>query len=124
MWCLEKKVFQKFSVPYVHETNGRIERANKTIRSGLKKSDKFNSKDKLEEVVCVYNGQYNTSPSMVLLSENHDMVYSHSKKYASEFKDSFNQQFSIGEKVYIRNDHKNNIMDKEFDTFGTVIDIL
>ncbi|KRH92724.1 hypothetical protein M153_32390001506 [Pseudoloma neurophilia] len=61
---------------------------------------------------------------MVLLSENHDMVYSHSKKYAREFKDSFNQQFSIGEKVYIRNDHKNNKMDKEFDTFGTVIDIL
>jgi hypothetical protein len=37
-WCVDKGVKQTFSVPFYHQSNGRIERLNRTIRNGLKKS--------------------------------------------------------------------------------------
>lgn len=37
-WCHEKGIKLEYSVPHYHQSNGRIERANRTIREALKKT--------------------------------------------------------------------------------------
>lgn len=35
-FCTDNRIERQFSVPYYHQSNGRIEGANKTIRGGIK----------------------------------------------------------------------------------------
>ncbi|KRH92306.1 LTR retrotransposon, partial [Pseudoloma neurophilia] len=128
LWCIEKSIKQSFSVPYVHQINGRVERANRTIRDGIKKSDQKNLKDKLKQVVGQYNDSFHRgigmSPYDALKVECHDQVKCNARKYAAEFTHDANERFEIGEQVLIRNENKIDKMDKEFIGKAIVIDII
>ncbi|KAG0437438.1 Pol polyprotein [Dictyocoela muelleri] len=53
-WARLKGICIDFSILYYHKSNGRIERLNRTIRDGLKKTSGSMSK-RLENVLLIYN---------------------------------------------------------------------
>ena len=72
---LNRKVHIKhdFAVPYYHDSNGRIEKAIKTIRDALRKT-KGLFKCRLRKAISTYNDCYHrgikTSPNAALLEGN------------------------------------------------------
>jgi IS30 family transposase len=53
-WCASKGIRHKFAIPYYHKSNGRVERANRTIRNALRKTSN-QTKTTLSKVVENYN---------------------------------------------------------------------
>lgn len=53
-WCKNNGITHLFSIPYYHQSNGRVERANKTLREALKKTPGV-LKIKLKQIVSNYN---------------------------------------------------------------------
>jgi hypothetical protein len=53
-WCLSKGIRHKFAIPCYHKSNGRVERANPTIRNALRKT-RSQTKTTLSKVVENYN---------------------------------------------------------------------
>ena len=88
-WCKDMKINRKFSIPYYHQGNGRIERLNRTIRDSLKKGT-GNMRVRVKKALEKYNQSTHRatglSPREGLLEENRQQILDTSKKYAKEFK--------------------------------------
>lgn len=123
-WCNENKVEHTFSIPYYHQGNGRIERANRTIRGCLKKQKKVNE-DNLQKVLKNYNSirhrAIGMSPEEAGRNENFENVKENSRKYALEFKGTKVDVFDIEDKVLIKKEIMNSKNDNAFETKGKVI---
>lgn len=80
MKCAEKnKVLKMFSIPYFHKSNGRIERANRTIRNAFRRT-KGLAKMSLTVILKNYNnkkhGAKGISPIVAEKKENFELVKS------------------------------------------------
>ncbi|KAF9742977.1 hypothetical protein NGRA_3604, partial [Nosema granulosis] len=62
-FCKENSIERIYSIPYYHQSNGRIERANRTIRDALKHT-KGLTKRILSEVISSYNNTYHRGLGM------------------------------------------------------------
>lgn len=78
---------QKLAVPYYHNSIGRVERVDKTLRSALAKTTEL-IKLKLKKVSDNYNNSVhrgiNMTPVEAFKPENEVKVIEHEKKYAKE----------------------------------------
>ena len=55
-WCQEKDIKVHYTTPYHHQSNGKVERLNRTIREGLSRSEqKGPIRVKLRHVMDIYN---------------------------------------------------------------------
>lgn len=125
LWCEKNKIELSFSIPYYHESNGRVERVNRTLRESLKKN-KGSLKIILDQVVENYNNTSHrgigTTPKEALKPENRETVKLVSRKYKQEFGGKkVKEVLEIGDRVYIKNEVKKNKMDNEFNEQGEVI---
>ncbi len=124
-WCNNKHISLDFVIPYYHQGNGRIERANRTIRDALKRtSGPINCR--LNEVVRKYNDQEHRGigmePNKAIKEENFNEVRKRAIAYSKEFKTRKLGEFNIGDQVLIKNETKKTKMDKEFDRKGEVVE--
>ncbi|KAG0437574.1 Pol polyprotein [Dictyocoela muelleri] len=124
-WSREKNVEVEYSIPYYHQSNGRVERLNRTIRDSLKKL-KGNIRSKLKMVIKNYNMNMihrgtGFTLEKALLSENMESVLDNSRKYEKEFKFKNLSKFNLNDEVLIRNEIKKSKMDNEFYKRGIVV---
>lgn len=127
-WCAERVIERKLCIPYFHEENGRIERANRTLRNALNKED-GRLKERLERAVNNYNKTYHRgigmSPNDAFKPENFDEVLKRQKAYSKEFgSKNFANEFKIGNYVLFRNEIKESKADKEFVDGGKICRVL
>jgi transposase-like protein len=121
-------VIHKISVPYYHQSNGRVERINRTIREACKKT-KGSLKRKLVKIVENYNNLVHRgvgmTPAEALKEENINKVKEWSNKYKQEFKTKKKiNKLEINDHVLIRNEVRRSKMDDEFEKRGIVKRIL
>ncbi|KAG0419783.1 hypothetical protein EQH57_0401 [Dictyocoela roeselum] len=128
-WADKKGIIVNFSIPYYHPSNGRVERLNRSIRDGLKKTPST-LKNALTLILDAYNNKLihrglGVTPANALLPENRLKVLSKSMSYKNEFKNIGNLEiFEINQKVLIRNETKSSKMDKEFYKLGHIVSIV
>lgn len=88
-FCTDNRIERQFSVPYYHQSNGRIEGANKTIRGGIKHAKKP-IKSILAKIISGYNGTcywgIGMTPNEAMKTSNRVEIPKHQDKYAEEFK--------------------------------------
>jgi hypothetical protein len=114
------------SIPYYHQSNGRIERANRTIRNAIRKS-KGSLKKNLKRIIENYNNlehrALGMSPNEAIKKENWSRVKEYEKHYKKEFAKYSKKevQFKINDRVLLRNEFKNCKMDNEFQDEGKII---
>jgi hypothetical protein len=124
-WCKENSVFHKLAIHYYHKSNGRVERANRTVRNAIRKT-KGSTKVKLSRIVENYNSMVHRgtgfSPNDAVKRENWSKVKINTKKYNEEFKRKVSkcEKFYQEENVLIRNEHKKCKMDDEFSERGKI----
>jgi hypothetical protein len=122
-WVKKQKIEHKFSIPYFHQSNGRIERVNRTIREAIKRTPGI-LKIKLKTIIENYNNAYHRgigmSPNSACLPENETIVLENSIKYEKEFKEKKCFEFKVGNKVLLKNENKRTKMDDEFSEEGTI----
>ncbi|KAG0419635.1 Gag-Pol polyprotein [Dictyocoela roeselum] len=109
-WCRDNNVILEFSIPHYHQSNGRIERANRTVREALKK-ETGSYTVRLSKVLKNYNDKLvhraiGMPPREALLKENRSKVLSTIEKYKKEFKTSKLQNFDIEQSIIIRKEIK------------------
>ncbi len=79
-FCQENNIQIKYSIPYFHESNGRVERAIRTLRDALKRT-RGTLKAKLPKILAAYNNAKHrgigTSPIEALKEENSYEVLKH-----------------------------------------------
>ena len=106
-----KKIEQRFTIPYYHKGNGRIERANRTIRDAIKKTGGPVRKI-FSEVLETYNNTAHRgigmTPNEAYLKENYERVKRNSFKYEKQFKRSRKKKevFKVDDTVLIKNEKK------------------
>ena len=108
-WAKSNGIDLQFSIPYLHESNGRVERVNRTIRDALKRT-RGRLRNVLAKVIYAYNKAddlgLGMSPAEALLRENFQKVGKKQEDYMKEF--GSNKEalpvFDIGQRVYIRNE--------------------
>lgn len=126
-WTDKTKVRHILSIPYYHQSNGRIERANRTIRNALRKSS-GPTKKKLQGIIRNYNNLPHRgtgiSPEEATKTENHDKVMSRAKEYGKEFNRTIGRKTKlvVNDNVWLRNELKRGKMDDEFDKKGVVVE--
>ena len=122
-WLAQNKINQKFSIPYYHESNGRVERANRTIRNALRK-EKGPIRAKLPKVLDTYNNMEHrgigTSPNEAVKEENWEKVRKVQEKYRKEFKEKKLEKFTLEKDVLIKNEFRKNKMDDYFKEKGKI----
>ncbi|MGL5692012.1 MAG: RNase H-like domain-containing protein, partial [Bacteroidales bacterium] len=95
-WMINNGIEHQFSIPYYHESNGRIERANRTIREMLKKS-KGLLKVRLGKAISTYNKVRHRgigmSPDQAMLPENRNKVLEVQERYKREFVEGKCEEF-------------------------------
>ncbi|KAG0440539.1 hypothetical protein DMUE_1669 [Dictyocoela muelleri] len=125
-WADDKGIDIFFSILYYHKSNSIIEKLNRTVRNGLRKTTGSWS-EKLKDVLEVYNTKVNhrglrVTPEKALLDENRDIILNKIKKYETEFKNKKKlETFQIDQKVLIKNETRKNKMEKEFNRLGTIV---
>lgn len=101
----EKGIKRIYSIPHYHRSNGRIERANKTILETLKHA-KDPTRKILAKVIKSYNKTFHRGigmlPNEAMGPENKDKVIKNQEKYSEEFKRNRmnNENFLVGEKCW------------------------
>ena len=122
-FCKANKINRKLSTPYYHQSNGRVERVIRTIRTGLKKIT-GPIKANLGKVVDNYNKTSHRgigmSPESAVKKENWGKVIENSEKYSKEFKGRILSSLSVGDEVYIRNETRQTKMDLEWNRVGII----
>lgn len=128
-WCETNAVKLRYSIPYYHPSNGRVERVNRTLRTALKKT-KGPIKVELQRIIDNYNNTIHRAtkmtPNEANKIENFKKVLESLEEYSKEFerKNKKLEKFEIGQEVIIRNECKRNKMDKEFNEKGSVVERL
>ena len=127
-WAEKAGVEHVLAVPYYHDSNGRVERVNRTIGESLKKT-KGPLGLRLKQAIEVYNTcnhrGIGMSPNNALLCENWETVLLHQDKYSKEIsKNKGFEIFNIGQKVLIRNETRKSKIDDEFKNQGIIIECL
>ena len=121
------KIIHEFVTPYYHQGNGRIERANRTIRNALKKT-KGMLKIKLKKIIENYNLMIHRAiglaPSEARKKENWKIIEKTQENYAKEFKEKKHKLRDLGEFVLIKNEKRKDKMDDEFTRKGKISKIL
>lgn len=90
-----------------HKSNGRIERAIKTIREGLLKDQDTLTKEKVKKIIKNYNNTYHTAigktPVEAMARDDVSLNIANSKYsyYATRFKKGYRETFVKGQKVLI-----------------------
>lgn len=79
MWAENNNVELHITSPFHHQSNGRVERFNRTLQEGVYKlGSKKNLRDKVNKVLEVYNSIKHTSigisPNEAIKIENHKSV--------------------------------------------------
>lgn len=125
-WCKSRNIDLVFSIPYYHESNGRVERVNRTVREACKRNKGLLRK-KLKNIVDKYNKSHHRAigmkPEEALEEKNWKNVLENSLEYAKEFKKKKSKDsLTIGTSVLIRNENKKNKMSKEFSDEGKVVE--
>ena len=112
-----------FTIPYYHQGNGRIERANRTIRTALKKTPGL-LRIKLKKVIDNYNDirhrAIGMSPNEALKPENREKVIENQKTYQKEFKTKELESFEVGQEVYLKNETRAHKDDDHFAEKGKI----
>ena len=99
-FCAEKNIHQKFAVPYLHQTNGSIERFFRSFRNivrSMKIQDEWDKK--LNEVLKIYNNTIHTSTGFTpsqLLHGNHE-------KFECDISDPIDQKLFEKDPIRIAN---------------------
>ena len=125
-WIKEKGIRHKFSIPYYHKSNGRVERANRTLREALKKTS-GPVRVKLSKVVDNYNNirhrGVGMTPNEATIKENWEKVRFNETAYEKEFARKMKKvsKLNIGDNVLVRNEFKEGKMDDEFFTRGIIV---
>jgi hypothetical protein len=124
-WTKENRIEHKKSVPYLHQGNGRIERANRTIRNAIKKT-KGCLRARLQDIIDQYNNTIHRgigmSPNEAMLSSNYEKVILAQERYCKEFdkKASTRQKFEVDDEVLIKNEKLTSKMDDVYKEKGKV----
>jgi hypothetical protein len=125
-WCKSRGIYLNLSIPYYHQSNGRVERAIRTVRNGLRKI-KGNIKNVLSKVVKAYNNTIHRgimmSPNEAFRQENWNKILDFQKKYIQEFerKERKFEKLNVGDIVLLRNEHNKTKMSDVFSKRGVVI---
>ena len=126
-WTKSENIKHEKVTPYYHQANGRIERANRTIRTALKKEN-GNLKERLKRVIKVYNDIRHRGigmpPNEAMKHENYDKGKEIREKYEREFKEKNLEKFTIGQDVLVRNEKLGNKMIDKFNEEGVVINMV
>ncbi|MGL5706922.1 MAG: reverse transcriptase domain-containing protein [Aeromonas sp.] len=124
-WTEKREVKYKYTIPYYHQSNGRIERANRTIRNAFRKS-KGTAKMNLQNIIGNYNNikhrAIGMTPNEACKEENWSKVKVNEIKYKQEFekRNKKEKKYEIGDRVLIKNEHRKTKMDDEFHKEGNV----
>ena len=122
-WAKENEVEHELVTPYYHEGNGRIERANRTIRNAIRKSKgalKLNLNRIIENYNNIVHRGIGMSPNEATREENFKKVLENQEKYKKEFKPKRFKVFNIGDSVLIKNECKGDKMQDEFKEKGKI----
>lgn len=122
-WTKGAGIEHELVTPYYHQGNGRIERANRTIRDALRKS-KGLLRVNLKRIINRYNETEHRalgmSPKEAMKGENREGLLERQEKYKNEFKEKKLRKYEIGSKVLIKNEQKKDKMDDEFRESGEI----
>jgi hypothetical protein len=128
-WAKDNEVELEYTIPYFHQSNGRVERANRTIRNALRKTP-GSTKKKLSKVIYNYNNTFHRgigmSPMKALDEKNREKVYDWQKNYELDYLKykKMQEKFGLGDKVLIKNENRKSKMDDLFNNKGVVVENL
>lgn len=122
-FCKKRGIEIDYSIPYHHESNGRVERVIRTIGEAIKKEKQL-VRFILKKVIDNYNESIHRgigmTPNEALLEENHEQVMKRQEEYNKEY-EKYNKKeevFEVGDRVLLKNEHKKNKMDFEYKDQG------
>lgn len=111
--------------PHYHAANGRIERAIRTIRDGMRRT-KGPLRIALATVINKYNDLVHRcigmSPNSAIEPKNKDQVSQNVEKYKKEFSKGKWSEFNEGDKVILKNMNKKHKMDDEYNELGKILE--
>lgn len=128
-WCDERGVAHKNSIPYYHNSNGRVERLCRTVREALYKTP-GPVRVKLGGVLKNYNALFHRgigmAPDEAVKEDNYNRVIKAQEIYRKEFKARQGgiQVFNIGETVWIRKEVREARNDDRFSEKGVITGII
>lgn len=106
-WLKEKNIKYDQAIPYYHKSNGRIERANRTIRNAIRKT-KGDLKDNLSVIIENYNNilhrALGTTPNEALRPENRERINKRIERYKKEFNEEHQRSYKIDDKVLVKDE--------------------
>ena len=121
------EIDHELTTPYYHKGNGRIERANRTIRDGLRKS-KGLLRVNLNKVIQRYNDTKHRgilmTPNEAMRQENWGKIREHQERYKKEFKEKKFIQFKIRDRVLVKNELKRDKMDDQYRDEGVIREVM
>ena len=127
-WCEERGVRQKFSVPYYHQSNGGVERVNRTLRDAFRKCN-GPVKVWISRIVDAYNNTIHRgigmTPEGANKEQNIKLVKQKETKYKREFRPKryYVPKLKLGDIVLIRNENTSGKMADQFGDEGKVAEV-
>lgn len=106
-FVVSRRIDHRKVAPESHKSNGRVERAIRTIRDGLLKSNRNSLNEKLAHVVNSYNKTYHKAikmtPFEAIKGDDDQLVVENSKygKYATKFNRGTREKYKMGQNVLI-----------------------